>query len=135
MTNLGWGSNNLVMVRSAARRVSNQVRPWRRRGRIATYDANSRCESERAVRRATRKARDDFVLWTTVKIVAALIVLFVLVGIAIPDLVDAHNTALLAVAIVLGGVAIAIAVVTIVSIRRGYRRLAHGVIHLIEADK
>ena len=87
------------------------------------------------MRRATRKARDDFVLWTIVKIVAALIVLFVLVGIAIPDLVDAHNTALLAVAIVLGGVAIAIAVVTIVSIRRGYRRLQRGVIHLIEADK
>ena len=30
------------------------------------------------MRRATRKARDTFVLWTTVKIVAALIVLFVL---------------------------------------------------------
>jgi len=87
------------------------------------------------VRRATRKARDDFVLWTIVKIVAALIVLFVLVGIAIPDLVDAHDTALLVVAIVVGCVAIAIAVVTIVSIRRGYRRLQRGVIHLIEADK
>jgi len=87
------------------------------------------------VRRATRKARDDFVLWTIVKTVAALIVLFVLVGIAIPDLVDAHDTALLVVAIVVGCVAIAIAVVTIVSIRRGYRRLQRGVIHLIEADK
>ena len=87
------------------------------------------------MRRATRKARDDFVLWTIVKIVAALIVLFVLVGIAIPDLVDAHDTALLVVAIVVGCVAIAIAVVTIVSIRRGYRRLQRGVIHLIEADK
>ena len=87
------------------------------------------------MRRATRKARDTFVLWTIVKIVAALIVLFVLVGIAIPDLVDAHDTALLVVAIVVGCVAIAIAVVTIVSIRRGYRRLQRGVIHLIEADK
>ena len=87
------------------------------------------------MRRATRKARDDFVLWTAVKIVAALIVLFVLVGIAIPDLVDAHNTALLALAIVLACAAIAIAVVTIVSIRRSYRRLERGVIHLIEADK
>jgi len=54
------------------------------------------------VRRATRKARDTFVLWTIVKIVAALAVLFVLFGIAIPDLVDAHDTALLVVAIVVG---------------------------------
>jgi len=87
------------------------------------------------VRRATRKARDTFVLWTTVKIVAALIVLFVLVGIAIPDLVDAHNTALLIVAIVAGFAALGIAVFTAISIRRGYRRLRRGVIHLIEADK
>jgi len=87
------------------------------------------------VRRATRKARDEFVLWTIVKTVAALIVLFVLVGIAIPDLVDAHDTALLVVAIVVGCVAIGIAVVTIVSVRRSYRRLQRGVIHLIEADK
>ena len=87
------------------------------------------------MRRATRKARDTFVLWTIVKIVAALIVLFVLVGIAIPDLVDAHDTALLVVAIVAGCVAIGIAVVTIVSVRRSYRRLQRGVIHLIEADK
>jgi hypothetical protein len=87
------------------------------------------------VRRATRKARDDFVLWTIVKIVAALSVLFVLIGIAIPDLVDAHDTALLAVAVVAGCIAIAIAVATIISILRGYRRLQRGVIHLIEADK
>jgi hypothetical protein len=84
------------------------------------------------VRRATRKARDAFVLWTAVKIIAALIVLFVLVGIAIPDLVDAHNTALLAVAIVIGFAAIGIAVLTAVSIARSYRRLRRGVIHLIE---
>jgi hypothetical protein len=87
------------------------------------------------VRRATRKARDTFVLWTTVKIVAALIVLFVLVGIAIPNLVDAHNTALLIVAIVVGFAALGIAAVTVISILRGYRRLRRGVIHLIEADK
>jgi O-antigen/teichoic acid export membrane protein len=88
-----------------------------------------------AVRRATRKARDEFVLWTIVKTVAALIVLFVLVGIAIPDLVDAHDTALLVLAIAIACAAIGIAVVTIVSIQRGYRRLQRGVIHLIEADK
>jgi protein-S-isoprenylcysteine O-methyltransferase Ste14 len=87
------------------------------------------------VRRATRKARDTFVLWTTVKIVAALIVLFVLVGIVIPNLVDAHNTPLLLVAIAAGFVALGIAVVTAISIRRDYRRLRRGVIHLIEADK
>ena len=87
------------------------------------------------MRRATRKARDDFVLWTTVKIVAALIVLFVLVGIAIPDLVDAHNTALLAVAIAVGFAALGITVFTFISIGRSYRRLRRGVIHLIEADK
>ena len=87
------------------------------------------------MRRATRKARDNFVLWTTVKIVAALIVLFVLVGIAIPDLVDAHNTALLAVAIVIGFAALGIAAFTVVSVMRSYRRLRRGVIHLIEADK
>ena len=87
------------------------------------------------MRRATRKARDTFVLWTTVKIVAALIVLFVLVGIAIPDLVDAHDTALLIVAIVVGFAALAIAVFTVISIRRDYLRLRRGVIHLIEADR
>ena len=84
------------------------------------------------MRRATRRARDAFVLWTTVKIVATLIVLFVLVGIAIPDLVDAHSSALLAVAIVVGFAALGIAVFTIISIGRSYRRLRRGVIHLIE---
>ena len=88
-----------------------------------------------AVRRATRKARDAFVLWTIGKTAAALIVLFVLVGIAIPDLVDAHNTVLLFAAIAVGFVALGIAGYTIVSIRRSYRRLQRGVIHLIEADK
>jgi hypothetical protein len=87
------------------------------------------------VRRATRKARDTFVLWTTIKIVAALIVLFVLVAIAIPELVDAHNTALLVVAIAVGFVSLGIAVFTVISILRGYRRLRRGVIHLIEGEK
>ena len=87
------------------------------------------------MRRATRKARDTFVLWTIVKIVATLIVLFVLVGIAIPDLVDAHDTALLIVAIVVGFAALAIAVFTAISVRRDYLRLRRGVIHLIEADR
>ena len=87
------------------------------------------------MRRATRKARDAFVLWTIVKSVAALIALFVLIAIAIPDLVDAHDTVLLALAIAAGCAAIAVAVVTVVSIARGYRRLRRGVIHLIEADK
>ena len=81
---------------------------------------------------AIRKASSAFALWTSVKIVAALIVLFVLLGIAIPDLVDAHNTALLMVAIVLGFVALGVAVWTVISIRRGWRRLRRGVIHLIE---
>ena len=84
------------------------------------------------MRRTRSKAGDAFVLWTTVKIVAALIVLFVLVGIAIPDLVDAHNTALLMVAIFVGFAAVAIAVFTVISIRRSYRRLRRATIHLIE---
>ena len=84
------------------------------------------------MRRATRKARDAFALWTSIKIIAALIVLFVLVGIAIPNLVDAHNTPLLLLAIVLGFAALGIAVWTAISIRRSYRRLRRATIHLIE---
>lgn len=87
------------------------------------------------MRRATKRARDAFVLWTIGKTAAALIVLFVLVGIAIPDLVDAHNTVLLFVAIAVGFAALAIAVFTTISIWRSYRRLRRGVIHLIEADR
>jgi hypothetical protein len=87
------------------------------------------------VRRATKRARDGFILWTIVKIAAAVIALFVLIGIVIPDLVDAHNTALLLVAIVVGFAALGIAVFTFISIARSYRRLQRGVIHLIEADK
>jgi uncharacterized membrane protein YwaF len=85
-----------------------------------------------AVRPARSKAANTFVLWTTVKIIAALIVLFVLLGIAIPNLVDAHDTALLMLAIVLGFVALGVAIWTVVSIRRRWRRLQRGVIELIE---
>jgi hypothetical protein len=84
------------------------------------------------VRPARDKASGAFALWTSVKIIAALIVLFALFGIAIPDLVDAHNTALLLLAIVLGFAAIAIAAWTVISIRRSYRRLRRSAIHLIE---
>ena len=84
------------------------------------------------MRPARSKAANTFVLWTLVKITGALIVLFVLLGLAIPNLVDAHNTALLLLAIGLGFVALAVAVWTIVSIRRSWRRLRRGVIHLIE---
>jgi uncharacterized membrane protein YwaF len=84
------------------------------------------------VRPAISKARSAFALWTSVKIVVALIVLFVVLGIAIPDLVDAHNTALLMLAIVLGFAALGVAVWTAISIRRSWRRLRRGVIHLIE---
>jgi uncharacterized membrane protein YwaF len=84
------------------------------------------------VRPAIGKARSAFALWTSVKIVVALIVLFILLGIAIPDLVDAHNTALLMLAIVLGFAALGVAVWTAISIRRSWRRLRRGVIHLIE---
>jgi hypothetical protein len=84
------------------------------------------------VRPARSKAANTFVLWTLVKVTAALIVVFVLLGIAIPNLVDAHDTPLLLLAIVLGFVALAVAVWTFVSIRRGWRRLRRGVIDLIE---
>jgi uncharacterized membrane protein YwaF len=84
------------------------------------------------VRPARSKAANAFVLWTVVKTTAALIVLFVLLGIAIPNLVDAHDTPLLLLAIVLGFVALGVAVWTFVSIRRSWRRLRRGVIELIE---
>jgi hypothetical protein len=84
------------------------------------------------VRPARTKAANAFALWTVAKITAALIVLFVLFGIAIPNLVDAHNTPLLLLAIVLGFVGLAVAAWTAISVRRAYRRLRRGVIHLIE---
>jgi hypothetical protein len=84
------------------------------------------------VRRARTKAGDAFVLWTTVKITAVLIAEFILLGIVVPDLVDAHDTVLLIVAIAAGFAALGIAAVTAISIRRSYRRLRRATIHLIE---
>ena len=84
------------------------------------------------MRPARSKASSAFALWTTIKIIAALIAIFLLVGIAIPNLVDAHNTPLLLLAIVLGFVATGVAIWTLISIRRRWRRLRRGVIHLIE---
>jgi len=84
------------------------------------------------VRPARTKAANAFALWTLAKITAALIVLFILLGIAIPNLVDAHNTPLLLLAIVLGFVALGVAIWTAISVWRAYRRLRRGVIHLIE---
>jgi protein-S-isoprenylcysteine O-methyltransferase Ste14 len=82
-----------------------------------------------------RPAGNRFALWTGVKIVVAAIVLFVLVRIAIPDLVDAHNTPLLLLAIVCGFLAAAIAIWTAVSIWRAWRRLRRTGANLIEARK
>ena len=84
------------------------------------------------MRPARTKAANAFALWTLAKITAALIALFVLLGIAIPDLVDAHNTPLLLLAIVLGFVALGVAAWTAISVRRAYRRLRRAGIHLIE---
>ena len=69
------------------------------------------------------------------KVVVAAVVLFVLVRIAIPDLVNAHNTPLLLLAIVLGFLAAAIAIWTAVSIWRAWRRLRRTGANLIEARK
>jgi hypothetical protein len=77
-------------------------------------------------------AKNSFALWTSAKIVVALIVLFILVRIAIPDLVNAHDTALLLVAVVLGFVALGFALWTGVSIWRSYRRLRRAAVHLIK---
>jgi protein-S-isoprenylcysteine O-methyltransferase Ste14 len=77
-------------------------------------------------------AKNKFALWTSAKIVAALIVLFGLVRIAIPDLINAHDTALLMLAIVLGFAAIGVALWTGVSVWRSYRRLRRAAVHLIK---
>jgi hypothetical protein len=77
-------------------------------------------------------AKNKFVLWTSAKIVAALIVLFVLLRIAIPDLVNAHDTALLLLALALGFVALGVALWTGISIWRSYRRLRRAAVHLIK---
>lgn len=82
-----------------------------------------------------RPAGNRFALWTGVKLVVAAIVLFVVVRIAIPDLVNAHSTPLLLLAILLGFLAAAIAIWTAVSIWRAWRRLRRPGADLIEARK
>lgn len=80
-------------------------------------------------------ARSHFALWTSVKVIVAAVLVFVLARIAIPDLVNAHNTALLMVAVVLGFATAGIVVWTVLSVRRDYRRLQSASIHLIEVKK
>jgi hypothetical protein len=70
-----------------------------------------------------------------VKVVVAASAVFVLVRIAIPDLVNAHSTPLLLLAIACGFLAAAIVVWTAVSIWRARRRLRRSAANLIEARK
>ena len=79
--------------------------------------------------------RGRFALWTSVKLVLAATAIFVLVRIVIPNLVNAHDTPLLMLAIVCGVLSLAIAAWTAVSIRRAYGRLKRSGAHLIEARK
>lgn len=69
------------------------------------------------------KAAGGFALWTCVKVVVAAILVFILARIVIPDLVDAHDTALLLLAVVCGVLALVIVIGAAVSIRRSYLRL------------
>lgn len=80
-------------------------------------------------------ARNSFALWTSVKIVVAAVAIFVLGRIVIPNLVNAHNTPLLLLAILCGVVALAIAIWTAVSIRQAWRRLKRTGANLIEVRK
>jgi hypothetical protein len=80
-------------------------------------------------------ARSRFTLWTSVKIIVAVVLIFVLVRIAIPDLVNAHDTALLLLAVLCGVLAAAIAAWTVISIRRAWRRLKASGGNLIEVRK
>jgi hypothetical protein len=70
-----------------------------------------------------------------VKIVVAAVAIFVLVRIVIPNLVNAHNTALLLLAIVCGVAALGIAIWTALSVRQAWRRLKRPGAHLIEVRK
>ncbi len=79
--------------------------------------------------------RGRFALWTGVKLAFAATAIFVLVRIVIPNLVNAHDTPLLMLAIVCGLLALAIAVWTAVSIWRAYGRLKRRGAQLIEARK
>lgn len=67
--------------------------------------------------------------------VAALVAVFLLARIVIPNLVNAHNTPLLLLAILCGVAALAIAIWTIVSVWRAYRRMKRAGVNLIEARK
>jgi hypothetical protein len=80
-------------------------------------------------------ARNHFALWTGVKVIGATVLVFILARIAIPDLVNAHNTPLLMLALLLGVVTLGVVVWTVLSIRAGYRRLRSASIHLIEVEK
>jgi hypothetical protein len=79
-----------------------------------------------------RSARNDFALWTGVKVVAAAVVVFVLLRIVVPDLVNAHNTPRLVLAIACGVLALAVVTWTVLSVRRSYRRLKAAATSLIE---
>jgi protein-S-isoprenylcysteine O-methyltransferase Ste14 len=80
-------------------------------------------------------ARSNFALWTSVKVVVALVVVFVLARLVIPNLVNAHNTPLLLLAIACGVLAIAVAAWTALSIWRDWRRVRRAGSNLIEARK
>jgi hypothetical protein len=82
-----------------------------------------------------RPAGSHFALWTSVKIVVAAVLVFLLARIAIPDLVNAHDTPLLLLAVVLGFITLGIVIWTVLSIRRSYRRLHAAGTDLIEARK
>ena len=84
---------------------------------------------------AVRPAASRFALWTSVKIIAALVAVFVLARLVIPNLVNSHNTPLLLLAILCGVAALAIAIWTAVSVWRAYRRLRRRSGHLVEARK
>ena len=79
--------------------------------------------------------RGRFALWTSVKLALAAAAIFVLLRIVAPNLVNAHDTTLLLLAILCALLALAIAVWTAVSIRRAYGRLKRSGAHLIEARK
>ena len=80
-------------------------------------------------------ARSNFALWTGVKIVVAAVAIFVLARIVIPNLINAHDTPLLMLAILCGVAALAIAIWTVLSIRRAYGRLRRTGANLIEVKK
>jgi len=80
-------------------------------------------------------ARTNFALWTGVKLALAAVAIFLLVRIAIPDLVNAHNTPLLLLAVACGLLALAIAIWTGLSIWRAWRRLRASRTNLIEVKR